>query len=149
MRIVSLQSLQSLIPNTLMENLGMEFTGMGEDWIAARMPVDRRTCQTYGILHGGASGALIESLASVGAQLSIDRDTQRCFGLELNANHIRAAQKGHVHGVARPVHVGRTTQVWDVRLHDDAERLTCVGRLTVAVRPHEGAPGRALVQKVP
>jgi len=149
MRIVSLESLQTLIPNTLMENLGLEFTGMGEDWIAARMPVDRRTCQTYGILHGGASAALIESLASVGAQLSIDRDAMRCFGLELNANHLRAVQKGYVHGVARPVHVGRTTQVWDVRLHDDAERLTCVGRLTVAVRPKEGAPGQALVDKVP
>ncbi len=146
MRQVSLTTLQTLIPGTLMEHLGMEFTGMGQDFIAARMPVDRRTCQTFGILHGGASCALIESLGSVGAQLSIDRDTMRCFGLELNANHIRAVQRGYVYGVARPIHVGRTTQVWDVRLEDEHKRLTCVGRLTLAVRPTEGAPGAPLVK---
>lgn len=132
-----------------MAHLGMEFTGMGPDWIAARMPVDHRTGQTYGLLHGGASCALIESLASVGAQLSVDRDANRCFGLELNANHIRAVATGWVHGVARPVHVGRTTQVWDVRLEDEQGKLVCIGRLTVAVRPAAGAKGKALVAQVP
>lgn len=132
-----------------MAHLGMEFTGLGPDWIGARMPVDHRTGQTFGILHGGASCALIESLASVGAQLSVDRDKSRCFGLELNANHIRAVLSGFVHGVARPVHLGRTTQVWDVRIEDDEKKLVCVGRLTVAVRPAEGAKGRALVPKLP
>lgn len=149
MRIISLESLQLLVPNTLMAHLGMTFTGMGEDWIAARMPVDARTCQTYGILHGGASAALIESLGSVGAQLSVDRDAFRCFGLEINANHIRAATGGFVTGVAQPVHVGRTTQVWDVRIEDDAKRLTCVGRLTVAVRKTEGSVGAPLIAQLP
>ena len=149
MQIWTVDRLQTLVPDTLMEQLGMTFTGMGEDWLAARMPVDARTRQTYGLLHGGASAAMVETLGSVAAQLSVDRDACRCFGLEINANHVRAVTAGFVHGVARPAHVGRTTHIWDVRLHDDAQRLVCVGRLTVMVRPSVGAPGAPLVPHQP
>jgi 1,4-dihydroxy-2-naphthoyl-CoA hydrolase len=145
MRIWSLSDLQALVPNTIMEQLGITFVGMGEDWLSARMPVDSRTHQTYGLLHGGASAVLIETLASVAAQLSVDRDAYRCFGLEINANHVRAVAQGWVTGTARAIHVGRTTQIWDVRIVDEQERLVCIGRLTVAVRPATGAPGAPLV----
>lgn len=149
MQIWTVERLQTLVPGTLLEAMGLEFTGMGEDWLAARMPVDARTRQTYGLLHGGASAAMIETLGSVAAQLSVDRDASRCFGLEINANHVRAVASGYVHGVARPVHLGRSTQIWDVRISDDAERLVCVGRLTIMVRPAQGAPGAPLVPHHP
>lgn len=145
MRQWPLADLQALVPNTVMQQLGITFVGMGEDWIQARMPVDARTHQTYGLLHGGASAVLIETLASVGAQLSVDREKFRCFGLEINANHVRAVAEGFVLGTARPLHVGRTTQLWDVRIEDEQKRLVCVGRLTVAVRPAAGAKGAPLV----
>ena len=148
MRICTTEQLQALVPNTLMAGLGLEFLPMAADCLRARMPVDHRTQQTYGLLHGGASAALIESLASVGAQLSVDRDRFRCFGLEINANHVRAVAEGFIVGEARPLHVGRTTQIWDVRITDEAGRLVCIGRLTVAVRPVEGAPGAALVAQL-
>lgn len=148
MRLCTPEQLQALVPNTLMAGLGLEFLPMDADCLRARIPVDARTKQTYGLLHGGASAALIESLASVGAQLSVDRERFRCFGLEINANHVRAVAEGFIVGEARPLHVGRTTQIWDVRISDEAGRLVCVGRLTVAVRPIEGAPGAALVAQL-
>lgn len=142
MRIWTLEQLQALVPHTMMANMGVEFTGMGENWLSARMPVNESTKQTWGYLHGGASAALIESLASVGAQLCVDREKFRCFGIELNANHVRSVTQGHVVGTARPQHIGRSIQVWEVRIEDAAEagRLVSLGRLTVAVRPARPAP---------
>jgi 1,4-dihydroxy-2-naphthoyl-CoA hydrolase len=117
----------------LVDHLGIEFTGAGDDWFAARMPVDRRTQQPFGLLHGGASVVLAETLASVAAFAVVDRSRKRCVGLEINANHLRGVTSGFVTGVARPLHLGRATHVWEVRITDEGERLTCISRCTVAV----------------
>ena len=113
--------------------LGMELTEAGDDWLAGRMPLDERTLQPFGLLHGGASVALAETLASVGAFACVDPEAKLCVGLEINANHLRSVRSGWVTGTARPLHIGRTTQVWDIRIVDEAERPVCVSRCTVAV----------------
>lgn len=113
--------------------LGMEITERGEDYLRGRMPVDVRTHQPYGILHGGASCALAETLASMASALVIDMSKQRCVGLELNANHIRGVRSGWVIGTARPLHLGRTTHVWDVRIESEDGKLVCVSRVTMAI----------------
>lgn len=130
---VDLDALNRDSTGTLIAHLGIELTASGDDWLAGSMPVDARTRQPYGLLHGGASVALAETLGSVAANLCLDPATHVAVGLEINANHIRAATDGHVHGRATAVHVGRTTQVWDIRIHDDRQRLVCVSRLTMAV----------------
>ena len=119
--------------NTVSELLGIEFTEAGDDFIRGRMPVDGRTKQPAGLLHGGASVVLAESLASWGACFVIDPSKQSCAGLEINANHLRAVRDGHVTGTARPIHLGKTTQVWEVRIHDDQDRLSCISRVTMAI----------------
>jgi 1,4-dihydroxy-2-naphthoyl-CoA hydrolase len=116
-----------------MEALGIDIAGVFGDELVGHMPVDARTHQIHGQLHGGASVALIETLGSLGATLSVDPERQRCVGLEVNANHVRAVRTGRVEGRSRALHLGRTTQVWETRLLDSAGRLVCVGRLTVAV----------------
>ncbi|HET8898072.1 MAG TPA: hotdog fold thioesterase [Rhodanobacteraceae bacterium] len=121
--------------NTLMEPLGIRITAFGDDWLAGTMPVDQRTHQPYGILHGGASVALAETLGSTAAMLCCDPSTSRAVGLEINANHLRAVRSGLVTGTARPLHIGRSTQVWEIRITDETDRLTCVSRLTCAVVP--------------
>ena len=128
----SLAALNALSANTAMEPLGIEFTELGPDFLCATMPVDRRTHQPYGLLHGGASVLLAETLGSTAAMLCA-AEGERCVGIEINANHLRAVRDGIVTGTARPLHVGRQTQVWDIRIEDDAQRLVCVSRLTVAV----------------
>lgn len=133
MRQENLATLQARLPGTLMEQLGMQFVGIGPDWISARMPIDARTKQIHGVLHGGASAALIESLGSIGAALSVEADGVRCVGVEVNANHVRSAGAGWVVGTARPLHLGRTLQVWRVDIVDEQKRLVSTGRLTVAV----------------
>jgi 1,4-dihydroxy-2-naphthoyl-CoA hydrolase len=115
-----------------MEHLGIEYLEIGDDYMKARMPVDDRTKQTAGILHGGASAALAETLGSIAAGLCVDRERQRIVGLEINANHIRRVEKGWVTGIARPIHVGKTTQIWEIRICDEHEKLVCISRLTVA-----------------
>jgi uncharacterized protein (TIGR00369 family) len=130
---VSIDQLNELSRNTLIEHLGIVFTEAGEDWVRATMPVDARTRQPYGLLHGGASVVLAETLGSSAGNLCVDPDTQMCVGLEINANHLRAATDGHVTGTARAVHVGRSTQVWDITIEDEAGRRVCVSRLTLAV----------------
>jgi 1,4-dihydroxy-2-naphthoyl-CoA hydrolase len=120
---------------TAITHLGIEFTGFGDDWLAARMPVDHRTIQPMGILHGGASVLLAETLGSVASYLCIDGATHYCVGLDINANHIRAVKEGYVTGEARPVHLGRSTHVWEIRIVDSAGRLTCISRLTMSVLP--------------
>lgn len=129
----TLQELQSACTSTLVESLGIEFTTVGEDYIEARMPVDERTMQPMGLLHGGASAALAETLGGAGAYLSVEEGTV-CVGLEINANHVRPAGRGWVTGRAEPLHRGRTTQVWNIAIRDEAKDLVCISRLTVAVR---------------
>lgn len=120
-------------PGTLADNLGIRFTGVGDDWLEATMPVDDRTRQPFGLLHGGASVALAETLASVGANAVLDTDRELAVGLEINANHLRAVREGTVTGTARPLHLGRRTQVWQVEIRDGQDRLSCVSRVTMAV----------------
>jgi len=128
----TLQEMQSACTSTLAESLGIEFTAMGEDFIEARMPVDERTMQPRGLLHGGASAALAETLGGAGAYLSVEEGTV-CVGLEINANHVRSVGRGWVVGRATPLHLGRTTQVWNIMIRDQADHLVCVSRLTLAV----------------
>ena len=128
----SLEALNALSAGTAMEPLGIEFTELGPDFLCATMPVDRRTHQPYGLLHGGASVLLAETLGSTAAMLCA-AEGERCVGIEINANHLRAVREGVVTGTARPLHVGRQTQVWEIRIEDAARRLVCVSRLTVAV----------------
>ncbi|MEE7547860.1 hotdog fold thioesterase [Xanthomonas sp. Kuri4-1] len=130
---VSLDSLNAASAETLIEHLGIVFTAVGDDWLRATMPVDARTRQPYGLLHGGASVVLAETLGSSAGNLCVDLATHMCVGLEINANHLRAAHQGTVTGTARAVHVGRTTQVWDIAIDDEAGRRVCVSRLTLAV----------------
>lgn len=127
------EQLRELSRNTIHESLGIEITEIGEDFVRGRMPVDRRTHQPYGLLHGGASVVLAESLGSIGAGLVVAGSGARVVGLEINANHLRAVKSGWVTGTARPLHIGRTTQVWEIRLENDAGELSCISRLTMAV----------------
>jgi 1,4-dihydroxy-2-naphthoyl-CoA hydrolase len=113
--------------------LGIEITEVGENFLKARMPVDPRTQQPYGMLHGGASATLAETLGSVGSACVINPDEFICVGLEINANHIRGVRTGHVYGTATPLHLGQSTHVWEIRILDDQEKLVCVSRLTVAI----------------
>jgi 1,4-dihydroxy-2-naphthoyl-CoA hydrolase len=119
--------------DTLIAHLGIEFIEAGDDYVKARMPVDHRTHQPAHMLHGGASVALAETLASWAATFVVDRETNYCVGLEINANHVRPVGSGWVVGTARPVHLGRSTQIWEVRIADESERLVCVSRVTMAV----------------
>ena len=117
--------------DTAVERLGMEFTEVGDDFVG-RVPVDVRTRQPFGILHGGVSVVLAEALGSCGAHYSCP-EGYRAVGLDINANHIRSASSGWVNGIARPVHRGRATHVWQIDLTDEAGRLTCVSRITMAI----------------
>ncbi|MBL8384960.1 MAG: hotdog fold thioesterase [Burkholderiales bacterium] len=120
---------------TLPALMGMEFDEVGDDFIRGRIPVDERSIQPAGILHGGASVVLAETLGSTGCAYTLDPATHYCVGLEINANHVRAVTKGSgwVSGTARPVHRGRSTQVWEIRITDAQERLVCMSRLTLAI----------------
>ena len=129
---ISVEELTSIHANTAPAHLGMEFLEVGDDFIRARVPVDTRTRQPYGLLHGGVSVVLAETLGSCGAAYACP-EGQRAVGLDINANHLRGATSGWVTGVARPVHMGRTTHVWQIDMSDDAGRLTCVSRITMAI----------------
>ena len=119
--------------DSLIAHLGIEVIEAGDDYLKARMPVDQRTKQPAGVLHGGASVALAETLASWGAAFAVDRAKHHCVGIEINANHVRPASGGHVTGVARPVQLGKTLHVWEVRISDERDRLVCISRVTMAV----------------
>ncbi|MBS1959253.1 MAG: hotdog fold thioesterase [Bdellovibrionales bacterium] len=123
------------VAKTALEALGIKFTAVTEEYLEGSMPVDARTHQPFGFLHGGASALLAESLASTGANMLVDTSVYRCFGLELNANHISAVREGTVTGRATPIHVGRTTQVWDIRISTAEGKLVCISRLTLAITP--------------
>lgn len=130
----TLEILNSINKNTLGETLGIEFIEAGEDFIVARMPVDKRTHQPAGLLHGGASVALAETLGSVAGFLCLDDiKTQQIVGLEINANHVRGVREGFVYGRVSPIHIGRTTQVWDIKITNEEGKLVCTSRLTIAV----------------
>lgn len=131
---VSVEILTTAHIDTTVAHLGMEFLEVGDDFIRARAPVDKRTRQPRGILHGGVSVVLAETLGSCGAAYSAPPGSA-AVGLEINANHIRSVSSGWVTGIARPFHIGRSTQVWSIELRDDQERLTCISRITMAILP--------------
>ena len=137
-----LTRLNSWSANTLMEALGIRITAVGDDWLQGTMPVDRRTHQPYGLLHGGASVALAETLGSTAAMLTLDASKERAVGLDINANHVRGVLSGTVTGTARPLHTGRSTQVWEIRIEDEAGKLVCISRLTMAVVPSTAVGSR-------
>jgi 1,4-dihydroxy-2-naphthoyl-CoA hydrolase len=136
----TLDDLAGLGKDTMASHLGIEWVEIGEDFLKASMPVDHRTKQPYGLLHGGASASLAETIGSVGAAMTVDPSKYIAVGLELNANHIRSAKTGTVTGTARPIHRGSSTQVWDIRIEDDLGKLVCVSRLTVAILTRRVAP---------
>ena len=121
--------------NSLVDHIGIRITEIGEDFLRGTMPVDARTKQPFGLLHGGASVALAESLGSLAGTMCLDATKEMAVGLDINANHVRAVTDGVVTGTARPLHVGRSTQVWEIRIEDEQERLVCISRLTLAVVP--------------
>jgi len=132
---LSLETLNAGGAGTLMGPLGIEFTEIGEDFVRGTMPVDARTHQPYGLLHGGASVALAETLGSMGANMCVDSSRYLCVGQEINANHLKSVRSGHVTGTARPLHVGTRSQVWSIEIVSDSGALVCVSRLTIAVIP--------------
>lgn len=122
--------------NSLVDHLGMLVTEIGDDYLRGTMPVDERTKQPFGLLHGGASVALAETLGSTAGNLCIE-PSEMAVGLDINANHVRATTSGLVTGTARPLHIGRSTQVWEIRIENERERLVCISRLTLAVVPRQ------------
>ncbi|MEO8766247.1 MAG: hotdog fold thioesterase [Ginsengibacter sp.] len=132
---IVLPGLRDFTKDTMADFLGLEWTNMGDDFLEISMPVNEKTKQPYGILHGGASCVLAETLGSVASALVIDMDKFYCVGLEINANHIRSATEGLVTGKCTPLHLGRLTHVWDIKIYDKNSKLICVSRLTVAILP--------------
>lgn len=131
--LFTLESINSFSKNTMVDHLGIEFTEIGKDYLKATMPVDKRTVQPLGLMHGGASVTLAETLGSVAATMTVDPGEKYCVGLEINANHIKSAKNGLVEGIARPLHVGKKTQVWEIKISNDQDQLVCVSRITMAV----------------
>lgn len=130
---ITLEAINSMSPNTMLEHIGITFTALGDDYIEATMPVDYRTHQPLGLLHGGASVVLAETLGSVAATCCIDLTKQFCVGLEINANHIKSARSGFVKGITRPIHIGGKTQVWEIKITNEANELVCISRITMAI----------------
>ena len=123
--------------DTMMQAIGIRITEIGDDYVRGTMPVDARTHQPYGLLHGGASVALAETLGSFAAMLTLDASAEAAVGLDINANHVRGVKSGIVTGTARPIHLGRSTQVWEIRIEDEQGKLVCISRLTMAVIPSQ------------
>jgi 1,4-dihydroxy-2-naphthoyl-CoA hydrolase len=138
---ITLEDLNRRVGNTLVRHLGIEFTEIGADYLKATMPVDERTVQPFGVLHGGASLALAETLGSAAGYFCVDRERQYCVGMEINANHIRPVPSGPVYGVATPIHLGRKTHVWSISIYNPDDRLVCVSRITLSVLDKESAIG--------
>ncbi|MBU3662297.1 MAG: hotdog fold thioesterase, partial [Bacteroidetes bacterium] len=125
---ISLDTLNQRNKNTMSDWLGIELCELGSDFLTAKMPVDHRTVQPLGVVNGGAFCALAETVGSVAANLCLDRSKQVALGLDINANHIRSANKGFVYGKAIPFHIGKTTQVWEIKITDDEGKLCCISR---------------------
>lgn len=134
---LKLEDVMILGKGTMTEYIDLKFTELGDNYIKCSMPVDQRTIQPYGLLHGGASCVLAETAGSIASALVIDQSRFICVGIEINANHIRGVREGRVTGTATPLHLGRNTHVWDIKIHDDNQKLICVSRLTVAILPKE------------
>jgi 1,4-dihydroxy-2-naphthoyl-CoA hydrolase len=136
-REYTLEELNQIMADTLISHVGIEFIEIGDDFLRARMPVDKRTRQPMGILHGGASVVLAETLGSAASNLAIKRDEYYAVGLEINANHVRSVASGCVIGTARPLHLGKSTQVWEMQIRDEDGNLVCVSRMTNVVLKKE------------
>ena len=129
----NIQDLNRLSENTMVSYIGIEFTEIGPNYICAKMPVNRHTHQPDGLLHGGASVVLAETLGSVASNLCIDRTKKICVGLDINANHVRSARTGYLTGTTKPVHIGASTHIWEIRITNEKDSLVCIARLTMAV----------------
>jgi 1,4-dihydroxy-2-naphthoyl-CoA hydrolase len=134
---LALDQINAMFRNTLGEVLGMRVVEIGDDYVRGTLPVDARTHQPYGLLHGGASVALAETLGSLAGMLTLDPALEAAVGLDINANHVRGVKSGVVTGTARAVHLGRSTQVWEIRIEDERQKLVCIARLTLAVVPRQ------------
>ena len=132
---ISLDKISQYGKNTMSEFVGLKWVEIGDDFLKLSMPVNATTKQPYGFLHGGASCVLAETVGSIGSALVIDMEKYYCVGLEINANHLRSVSEGVVTATAKPLHLGKSTHVWDIKIYDDKERLFCVSRLTVAIIP--------------
>lgn len=130
---INIEALQHQRKGTLVEHLGIEYVEIGDDFIKAKMPVDNRTRQPMGLLHGGANVALAESLGSMGANMCLDISKEYALGLDINSNHIRGVREGFVFGIAKPIHIGGKTHVWEIKVYDEQERLVHISRLTMVV----------------
>ncbi|MEX2336540.1 MAG: hotdog fold thioesterase [Fulvivirga sp.] len=129
----TLEDLNKMSKGTMMEHLDIQFIEIGADFIKAKMPVDHRHHQPYGLLHGGASVTLAETLGSVAAHCSIDTSKYFCVGLEINANHVKGVKAGYVFGKTTPIHIGKSTQIWEIRITNEQQELVCISRITMAV----------------
>ena len=130
---LSLDSLNQTGKNTMTDFLDIRFTQIGEDFLEATMPVTDKTKQPLGLLHGGANVVLAETLGSVAATLTVDTSRQHCVGLEINANHLKSVRDGLVRGVTKPIHLGKNTQVWEIKIYNSHDELTCISRITMAI----------------
>ena len=130
---VKLEDLQKFSDGCMVSHIGIEYTEVGKDYLCAKMPVDQRTKQPLGLLHGGANVALAETLGSAAASLCLNPKEEYAVGLEINANHIKSSKSGFVHGRAQAVHLGKKTQVWEIKIHNDDNELTCISRITMAI----------------
>ena len=130
---LSVSDFTEMNDDTMGKHIGLEFSEVGADFLKSTMPADHRTRQPYGLLHGGASCVLAETLGSVASAMVINPEKFICVGLEINANHVRSARDGFVTGICTPIHIGASTHVWDIKIHDERNKLICVSRLTVAI----------------
>lgn len=133
MNDITLEALNAMNKNTIMEHLGIVFTEIGKDFVSGKMPVDHRHHQPFGLLHGGASVVLAETLGSSAAHCMVDTNKKFCVGLEINANHLRGVKEGYVHGTAKAIHIGKSTHVWEIKIADDEGRPVCISRITMSV----------------
>jgi 1,4-dihydroxy-2-naphthoyl-CoA hydrolase len=130
---LSLADFEGLGKGTMGDHIAIRFSEVGDNYLKATMPVDHRTIQPYGLLHGGASVALAETLGSVAAAMVIDPEKFICVGQEINANHLRGVRKGIVTGITTPIHIGGSSHVWEIKIYDESEKLVCISRITVAI----------------
>lgn len=130
---LSIENFKQPDKGTMNDAIGIEFTEVGENFLKATMPVDHRTKQTYGLLHGGASCVLAETIGSIASAMVVDHNHYQVVGLEINANHVHSATRGYVTGVATPLHLGKSTHVWDIKIYNENDKMVCVSRLTVAI----------------
>ncbi|HQV78948.1 MAG: hotdog fold thioesterase [Chitinophagales bacterium] len=133
---ISLDGLRMQAQNTMVEYLGIEYTEIGDDYLVAKMPVDQRTHQPMGLLHGGAHVVLAETLGSTAANLCLDISKEYALGLDINSNHLKSVRNGYVYGIAKPIHIGSKTQVWEIKIYDEKENLLNISRLTMMVLKH-------------